>query len=226
MVRSPTSDVPADQLVTRDGLAGALGEDRQDLLLAVGQLQRARRPSSVRARVELEGVGAEHDLLDLRRRLRAAAPQDVVDAQDQLARVERLRQIIVGAGLQAVDAAVRSPTAPSASGSAPACRAQALGEVDPVLARHHHVEDEQVEVEALPACGGPRRRGRRPLRENRSRSGYCVKQVADARVVVDHEQVRSVVARRCRTVGQLARFHACPLAGWPADCRSAPSVPG
>ena len=65
MVRSPTSDVAADQLVARDRLAGALGEDRQDLLLAVGQLQRLAALLQFAPR-DLEGVGAEHDLLDLR----------------------------------------------------------------------------------------------------------------------------------------------------------------
>ena len=100
MVRSPTSDVAADQLVARDRLAGAFGEDRQDLLLAVGQLQGLAALLQLAPR-DLEGVGAEHDLLDLGHRLRAAAPQDVVDAQDQLARVERFRQIVVGAGLEA-----------------------------------------------------------------------------------------------------------------------------
>ena len=58
----------ADQLVARDGLAGARGEDRQDLLLAVGQLQRLAAPLQLAPR-DLEGVGAEDELLDLGRRL-------------------------------------------------------------------------------------------------------------------------------------------------------------
>ena len=105
MVRSPTSESPVDQFVARNGLAGAGGEDGQDFLLAVGQLQGFAAALQF-APGDLEGVGAEHQLLDLGRRRRAAAAQDVVDAQDQLARIERLGQIVVGAGFQPGDAAV------------------------------------------------------------------------------------------------------------------------
>ena len=148
MVRSPTSDVAADQFVARDGLAGALGEDRQDLLLAVGELQRLAALLQLAPR-DLERVGPEHDLLDLRRRLRAAAPQDVVDPQDQFARIERLRQIVVGAGLQPGDAAVRLRQRRQHQDRHLLFGAQRLGQLDAVLARHHHVEHQQVEVEAF-----------------------------------------------------------------------------
>ena len=66
MVRSPTSDSPADQFVAGNGLAGARGEDRQDFLLAVGQPQRLAAALQF-APGDLERVGTEHDLLDLRR---------------------------------------------------------------------------------------------------------------------------------------------------------------
>ena len=75
---------------------------------------------------------------------------------------------------------------------------QRAGEVDAGLLRHHHVEDEQVEGEA--AHGGARARGIH-------RGGHAEavvlqiarEQVADAAVVVDHQDMRRVV------VGQLPR---------------------
>src|SRR5262245_57513742 len=91
--------------MARDGFAGALGEDRQDLLLPVGELQRLAALLQLAPR-NLEGVGAKDDLLDLGNGLGTAAAQYVVDPQDELARVERLRQIVVGPGLQPADAAL------------------------------------------------------------------------------------------------------------------------
>ena len=74
--------------------------------------------------------------------------------------------------------------------------AQALGELQPVLARHHHVDDEEIESQPgeLPArllgvagAGHAKAVAAEIARE----------QVADARVVVDDEEVRRVVGQRC-----------------------------
>ena len=97
--------IVADKLVAGYRLTCPRREDRQDLLLAVGQLQRLAATLQF-APGNLERVGTEDQLLDLGRGRRAATAQDVVDAQDQLARIERFWQIVVGAGLKSADAAV------------------------------------------------------------------------------------------------------------------------
>ena len=72
------------------------------------------------------------------------------------------------------------------------------GEIEPALARHHDIEDDDVERQA--AHGSARGRGVRGGRHAKAVLEQIARQqVADALVVVDHENVR-------RVVGQL--FHA------------------
>ena len=95
-----------------------------------------------------------------RRRRRATARlQDVAEPQHQLARLEGLRQVVVGADLEA-RARGRPVSARAVSiriGTCDVC-ADAAGVVEAVLARHHHVEHEGVEDEALALAPAPRRR--------------------------------------------------------------------
>src|SRR5690606_12674795 len=95
---------PGDEFVARNGFAGAAGEDRQYLLLAVGQLERLAAALQFAAR-DLERIRSEDELLDLRRGHRTAASQYVVDAQDELARIEGFGQVVVGACLEPGNAA-------------------------------------------------------------------------------------------------------------------------
>ena len=89
--------------------------------------------------------------------------------------------------------------------------AQRLGELDAVLAGHHHVEHQQVEVEALQLAAGLGG-GAGDGDAEAVLGEILLQQVADAGVVVDDQQMRRIVARCRRTVGQINRFHACPLA--------------
>ena len=142
----------------------------------------------------VEGERAEGDDLG---RLAAAgdgAAQDGVDAQRQLRRLERLGHVIVGADGEAADAVFRHAARGQQHDRHFRGLAHAFGQREAVLDRHHHVEDEQVEihgVEQLARAGGVGggRDARAGLRE------IALEQFADAVVVVDQQQVRRPVER-------------------------------
>jgi hypothetical protein len=77
----------------------------------------------------------------------AGAPrrQNVGHAQQKLARVERLGEVIVDAGLQPLDALLGLGARGKHEDRHLRGAAQRAGEIDARLLRHHHVEDEQVE---------------------------------------------------------------------------------
>ena len=84
-------------------------------------------------------------------------------------------------------------------------RRSACGEFEPALARHHHVDDEEVEGEQrqLPA------RLRRRCRGGDAkavRAEEALQQRADAHVVVDDEEVGRVVARAFAPFGAGSRL--------------------
>ena len=96
---------------------GPRSKDPQELALAVGDANDMHAALQLAA-LDVERERPEADRLDGRRlRLRAAA-EDAGDAQQQLARLERLRQIVVGADLEPADAVSAPPSARSGSGSA------------------------------------------------------------------------------------------------------------
>jgi hypothetical protein len=81
---------------------------------------------------------------------RAAAAQHGLDAGDQLARVERLAEVIVGAHLEADDAVDRLVARGQHDHrSRLATRAQPPAGGQPVLTRQHQVEDQQLRLEAF-----------------------------------------------------------------------------
>ena len=124
-----------------------------------------------------------------------AALQDVVDAQQQFARLERLGQIVVGAGFQAGDAAFALGARRQHQDRHVHRLAQALDQRHAVLARHHHVDDEQIEGEAgepLARFGGVAGDGDAEAVV----AEVAREQHADALVVVDDEEVRRVVGER------------------------------
>ena len=84
---------------------GAAGKDTQHLALAVGQTDDFLAFAQFAAR-EMIDERPEADRFDRWRRRRLGALEDIGDAQRQLARLERLRQIIVSAHLQTFDAAL------------------------------------------------------------------------------------------------------------------------
>ena len=98
-------------------------------------------------RAPVEGERPEADHVVGARRLDPA--QDGGDAQQQLARLERLGQIVVGARLQARDPVLRRAARGQQQDRHLALAAQLLGQRQAVLARHHDVEHDQVEGHAL-----------------------------------------------------------------------------
>ena len=96
--------------------------------------------------------------LDGRRRRLRAAPQDAGDAQQQLARLEGLGEIVVGADLEPADAVRHLRARGQHEDRHRRGLPQRLGEFEPALARHHHVDDQEVEGDAgeLPARLGGR----------------------------------------------------------------------
>lgn len=84
------------QRQARHGLVRRFGKDRHDLALAIGQPDRLLATTEL-ATGDVEGERPEANLLDQRRRRCRAALQDRIDPQQQLARLERLAEIVVGA---------------------------------------------------------------------------------------------------------------------------------
>ncbi len=123
-----------------------------------------------------------------------AAAQHIAHAQQQLARIEGLGEIVVDAGLQTFDALLGLGAGGQHQDGHLALGAQRAGEVDARLLRHHHVENEKVEGEA--AHGGARRGG---IDGGGDAEAVVVEiageQVADTAVVVHDEDMRRVVVR-------------------------------
>jgi hypothetical protein len=126
--------------------------------------------------------------------------QDRVDPEKQLLRLERLAEIVVRPGLEPADAVLRL----AARGQEQDRRVDLLperpGEAQPVLARHHHVEHDEIEFE-------PREKPPRMRRVARGRDEKAVsdqellEKPPDAFVVVDDEEVD----RRARSSRVLLR---------------------
>src|SRR5579862_2274464 len=90
------------QILARDRFARLLRERVEQRRLG-GRQMHWLAAAIKQAALQIEAAGAETQLLDALGLLRGAL-QDVADAQDELARLERLRQIIIGAALEPVDA--------------------------------------------------------------------------------------------------------------------------
>ena len=94
---------------------------------------------------QVEGDAADPQLRLLARGALAAQPGP--DPRDQLLEVKRLRQVVVGAGLEALDPVVRVAARGEHDHRQPLARgAQVAEHVEPVLAGQPEVEDQQVEV--------------------------------------------------------------------------------
>ena len=121
-------------------------------------------------------------------RQRARAPQNALDAREQLARIERLGQIVVGAHFQADDAIGFLAARGEHDDRNLRAGAHVAAQREPVVARQHHVEHDDVR---------PRRFERRPHALAVGDRGDAVavllqviaQQAADFEVVVDDQHV-------------------------------------
>src|SRR5581483_1756828 len=113
----------------------------------------------------------------------------------QLARLEGLGNVVVDAGLEAFDALLGLGLGRQQAYRDVGYRLEVARQIEPAFARHHHVEDHDVEGEAAHGGACARRiRGRRhakPVLEQVLRQ-----EVANALIVVDDQDVRSVVGQR------------------------------
>ena len=128
-------------------------------------------------------------LLRLGRGVFRPAAQDAADAQQQFARFERLGQVVVGAGLEAGNAVVGFAHRRQHQNRHAAAGPQIGGEIEPAFARHHQVEDDQVEGQTaqLGAGVGGIRGGRdheAVLRQE------LAQQLPQTVVVVHHQDMR------------------------------------
>src|SRR6185437_10626025 len=89
------------QRLARHRGAGGLDEAGEQRRLGRRQMHRLLAAEEL-APLAVEAEGAEADLADALGRRRRQALEDVADAQHQLARLEGLRQVVVGAALQPV----------------------------------------------------------------------------------------------------------------------------
>ena len=76
-----------------------------------------------------------------------AAPEDGLDAGDQLSRVEGLRDVVVGADLEADDLVDVVVAGGEDDDGNVGCLAQLFADGEAVHLRHHYVEDDQVGVD-------------------------------------------------------------------------------
>ena len=121
----------------------------------------------------------------------ARAPQQRIEAQFQFARFERLAEIIVGAALQTGDAVFRVAPRGEHEDRDIGFAAHEGGQNEAVFARHHYVEHQPVEGEALHQDAGFRRVGRRGHPESVF-AQEALQQAAQPRVVVDHQKMRRI----------------------------------
>ena len=136
------------QLLARLDPPGSLGEQQQDVELAAGQLAPHAADAHL-ARAAIDGQALEAQRLGARRRRPPRAPQDRAQARQHLARVERLRQVIVGAELQPHDAVQVVAARGQHQHRHVGLRADAAADLEPVHVGQHHVQDHRAHVARL-----------------------------------------------------------------------------
>ncbi|MNZ77717.1 hypothetical protein D3C78_962720 [compost metagenome] len=181
------------QFVAWNGVAGAQCKKQHDLLFAICQADRFWAAPQFLLR-NGEAVGTKHDLFDLGRIWRGVAPQDVVDAQDEFARIEGLGEIVVRARFQPGNARIRLRTGGQKDDRHGFVLVQRAGQRKPVFARHHHVEDEQIEADAYhftPCFGRIGCHGDAVTLVAKE----ALQEIANAGVVVDDQEMGRIVIR-------------------------------
>jgi hypothetical protein len=117
------------------------------------------------------------------------ALEDRTDPQQQLARIEGLGEIIVAAGRQAADAVLGiGESRQDQDRHLAVLVAKLAGELEAGFARHHHIDDGEIEGEATHALArfGGAGGGAHPNAVGRQEA---LDQLADAAVVIDHEDM-------------------------------------
>src|SRR6185437_1621084 len=115
-------------------------ELEQRVLLAGEHDLRSGAPDAVGAEIHLEVLDAPQRWLETR-----LTSRECVDAREQLAKRERLHEVVVGAGLQTADAIVDgAPRREHQDGRRDVAAAHLRAEVEAASARQHDVEDDDI----------------------------------------------------------------------------------
>ena len=140
---------PVEQLVPRDDDPGILEQVREQVELAAGELDGLARDG------DLARLPVEHDVAELqgrgggRRRIDAA--QHGLDPRRELARRERLGDVVVGADLEPGDAVALLVARRQHQDRDVRAGANGAAHVEPVLAGQADVEDDHARLHALEA---------------------------------------------------------------------------
>ena len=189
--------------MARDRHAGPLREIAEQLALALGEAD------GLAIALQLPARDVEHEIAHAHlagRRRRIAAAEHVADAEQKLARVEGLGEIIVDAGLEPLDTLIGLGARGEHKDRHLRGGAQRAREVDAGFLRHHHVEDEQVEGE--PAHGRARGRGIHGGRDAKAMILEVAReQVADTAIIVNDEDVGRAVVRAAAAMRLDRRRH-------------------
>ena len=205
-----------DRVVAPDVLEQALAGDDQPLVahqvleqleLAVGELDLALAALHLaRVRVELSRSPTTSEAAAARR----PAPQQRADPREQLLALERLRQVVVGAGVEAADAVLGLGASGQHQDRHVALRAQAAADLDAVEAGQAEVEHDEVrdeaggDVERLDAVG----RGAHLVALVAQRAAQ---DVGDLLVVLDDEDAAAAGRRSRLSIGSIvSRLRAIP----------------
>ncbi len=144
-----------EELVAPQDLEGVEGEGLQQVEFHRGQRDDAAILAAQLAGIEIEQELREGAVVASGCRRRGAheaggpAAQHAADPRQQLARVERLAHIVVGAELEPGDAVVRLSRCRQHDDADIGLLAQIAGEAEPVLARHVDVEECEVDAAAF-----------------------------------------------------------------------------
>src|SRR5215472_5650810 len=154
---------------------------------------------------DVEAVPAKADFARASIR-RGPTLQDVADTENQLSWLEGLCKIIIGALLQSIDAVLGLGHRTQQQNRDPALAAQRARQLQPVLSRHHHIEDHQIEGEARQmrsgfACITSDRNPEPSIRE------IPPQKLSEPRVVIHDQQMRF------RKIG-LTTTHYAAIIGW------------
>ena len=114
--------------------------------------------------------------------------QDGVDPQKQFFGFERFGQVVIRSGLQPVNAVAGFALGRQHQDRGRSRFAQGAGQADAVFAGHHHVQNDQVEIQ--PRQHPPRMFGIARRRDQKAMAHQeLLEQIADAFVVIDNQQM-------------------------------------
>src|SRR5262249_8771690 len=135
--------VVAGELVAGDRRARPLREEPQEIALPLREFDGLVLALELPAR-DVKRVIAHPDLVPRARRTLSAL-EDIVQPQQQLARLERLDHVVVGAGLQALDALLRLGLRGKQADRNGGYGLEVSGELQAALTGHHDVQNDHVE---------------------------------------------------------------------------------